>query len=333
VTISVVVPTRNRTESLGRVLRALAAQTRPATEVIVVDASDEPARGDGLSASHPGIQVAVIESRPNVCAQRNAGIRAARGEWVLLCDDDIEPPADYLQRLGDHVATVPTCGIVTGVLEERDAAGRFSHGFSPPSLRHLLFAFVFQTSVFSDVEGLRFGALTRPVGRLLTGWYRRRGNAWTLAGWPLLTQTRGEVIEATSYGLGAALVRRDWLLEAPFDERLGPHGIGDNYGVALRLHHRGRIAILSDLPVRHHQESVNRLGELDATYARALALDHFLRETDRFGRIHRLALAWSLVGQTSLLALRGRTDAARRTAAALVVVATGRNPLRRAAAP
>ncbi len=343
VTVSAVVPTRNRPESLERALRALRSQTRPPLEILVVDASDGAAEGtlpggqdrrgapsDGVGAPRSDPPVRVIAAPPGVCGQRNLGIGQARGSWILLLDDDVEPAPDYLERLLAHVESDPDSGACTGVIVEPDRDGEFGPGgFPTPSLRHLLFAFAFQTSVFGNAEAVASGALARPLVGWLKGWYRRRGNTWSVAGWPLVTQTTESAFRVSTYGLGAALVRRDWLLYSPFDESLGAHGIGDNYGVALGFPDPGGISILKDVPVRHHRSPLGRLDEAEASYRRALALDYFMRTSPRFTWRNRVALTWSLLGQAGLLAGKGRLASAAQALRAVVVSAVGANPIAR----
>lgn len=325
--LSVVIPTRNREGSLARALAALARQERPPDEVLVVDAGDEPLREERIRASHPTLPVTCVHTDPSLCAQRNLGIRRAAGALVLLMDDDIDPEPDYLGRLEAYLDAHPSEGAVTGVLSEPDASGAFTEGFAVPSLRHLLFAFVFQLTVWGDVEAVAPGGATAAVAALLRRWYRRRGNTWSLAGWPLVTQVRESVVHTAVYGLGAALVRRDWLLASPYDEALGPHGIGDNYGVALGFPGETSIAVLTDTSVRHHKEGENRLDPAESYLRRVLALDYFLRTDERFSRWNTAFLAWSLLGNALRFALGRRGDLLRSTVRALGRVVRGRNPL------
>src|SRR5262245_58702715 len=230
--ISVVIPTRNRPASLARTVAALRVQTCAPREVIIVDASDSPV--EPAIAGHLPLPFPIIWLRTprGVCHQRNVGIQQAGGTHVLLCDDDIEPPADYLQKLLAFLEANPRAGAVTGLVCEPDSTGTFVGAATAPSFRHLFFAFLFQHSVWADVESASARVLAWPLA-LLKRWYRGRGNTWSRAGWPLFTQLCGPVVRAATYALGAALVRREWLLATPYDERLGDHGIGDNYGVAL----------------------------------------------------------------------------------------------------
>ena len=91
--LSVVIPTLNEAAYLPRLLDALAAQTRPADEVIVADADStdgtaELARGRGARVVRGG--------RP--AAGRNAGARAAGGDLLLFLDADVLPPPDFIER-------------------------------------------------------------------------------------------------------------------------------------------------------------------------------------------------------------------------------------------
>lgn len=334
--ISAVIPTRNRPASLRRTLQALARQQRAPDEVIVADASERPVPVDTLRTWYPRAGLTAFTAVPSVCAQRNAAIARARGSHVLLCDDDIEPPPEYLSTLATYLERDPSAGAVTGVVREPDAAGQFGPGFPVPAFRSLVAAFLFQRTVWGDLEAAGGTWLTALPLAALKRWYRHRGNTWSLAGWPLVTQVRGPVVRTAIYGLGAALIRRDWLIASPYDERLGPHGIGDNYGVALGFPGGRSVTVLTDLAILHHKAADNRLDATTAYYQRVLALHCFMRSDARFSGWNTAWLVWSLLGNAGLFAARGQTAFLAATLRALRVIVTGRNPLvtqRRASAP
>lgn len=327
--VAVVIPTRDRLASLERLLRALAAQDAPPDHVIIVDAGDPPLDPAVLASAHRGLPITHLATPPGLCAQRNAGLRLARQRYVLLCDDDIEPPPDYLRRLARFLDGTSEVSAATGVLSEPGPDGRYTDGLAAPSFRQVLFAFLFQLTVWGDVEGTRAAGPGRPVLALVKRWYRRRENGFSLGGWPLFTQVREPAIRTAIYGLGAALVRRDRLPPSPFDERLGPHGVGDNYGLALSLPGHRAIAVLPDLPVRHHRAAENRLDADEAHFRRVLALDLFIRTNPRVPGRTTAGLVWSLIGLILRAALRGQWHLLRLDLRALALVATGRNPLLR----
>ncbi len=95
--ISVIIPVYNRSTLIERALESIYKQTFSVMEIIVVNDGST----DGLEAlineAHP--QVTLL-NQPNqgVSAARNAGIRAANGNWIALLDSDDSWQADKLAR-------------------------------------------------------------------------------------------------------------------------------------------------------------------------------------------------------------------------------------------
>lgn len=105
-TVSVVVPTFNRCESLRVTLKGLAGQRgTPDFEAIVVsDGSTDGTAGmvRGFAAPFP---VRFIEQENAGPARaRNRGVAEARGEIIVFLDDDVEPCAEYVGRHAAHHA-------------------------------------------------------------------------------------------------------------------------------------------------------------------------------------------------------------------------------------
>jgi cellulose synthase/poly-beta-1,6-N-acetylglucosamine synthase-like glycosyltransferase len=115
-TVSVIVGSYCRPQSLSACLGALKRQTRPANEIIVV------ARGDDLETLAVCSRVsketedfrAVIVSRPGAVAALNAGLRIARGEVIAITDDDTEPEEDWLEQIATIFAAEPAIGAIGG---------------------------------------------------------------------------------------------------------------------------------------------------------------------------------------------------------------------------
>ncbi len=90
-TVAVIIPTHNRWPTVARAVASVLAQSYPATECIVVDDGST----DGTSRSVPqqfGDQVQLLALPRNIekSAARNAGIRAARADYVCMLDSDDE---------------------------------------------------------------------------------------------------------------------------------------------------------------------------------------------------------------------------------------------------
>jgi glycosyltransferase involved in cell wall biosynthesis len=324
--ISAVIATRNRPASLARLLDSLARQERRPDEVIVVDASEQVADAAALEDAHAPLDIVVIPHAPSVCAQRNLGIGRARGSHVLLCDDDVELPADYVAALAGYLEGHADIGAVSGGIDDAVAPGG---AFRTPSLRSVVFAFAFQRSIWGDLDAVRTSGMTAPLLAVLRRWYRRRGNTWTLAGWPLVTQVRGPAFRTAIFGMMAAVVRRSWLLSAPYDERLGPHGIGDHYGVALQFPDPPAITVLPHLVARHHRDPHNRLTARTTYYRRILALHYFLRTLPQARRGRTPCLVWSLLGNALAFATGRQWDLVGATGRAAWLIVSGRSPLLR----
>jgi glycosyltransferase involved in cell wall biosynthesis len=324
--VSVVVPTRNRPDRLRALLENLARSTLLPREVIVVDASDTRPGASALAGLDP-LRVVTLEAAPSVCAQRNAGIRRASSPWIFLCDDDVEVPPSTLARLAAHAETHPAAGAVSALFLERQANG-WSAAFPETSALVLAWKTVFELGMWGPI------AAQGPLGRALAARQRRRGNRIARSGWPIITEMAGPFFRTPIYTLGAALVRRDWLLASPFDESLDSHGLGDNYGVAIGFPAEG-IHVVNDAPVYHHRAPANRLADGTAQERRMLALDYFIRTRRELGPVRTADFLWSLAGAGILHAASGNGPAARAMFRALARAATGRNPYRagRGAAP
>jgi glycosyltransferase involved in cell wall biosynthesis len=102
--ISVVIPTYQGCASVQRTLEALGRQTMAAThyEVIVaIDGSDDGTREMVERLRAPYRLSAVWQPNRGRAAARNAGIRVARGDLIVLLDDDMEPVPDFLLAHAD----------------------------------------------------------------------------------------------------------------------------------------------------------------------------------------------------------------------------------------
>lgn len=94
--LSVVVPALNEEAHLGGLLSDLAAQTRPADEVLVVDAGSE----DGTVAVARRFPfVTLLEGHPPVAEGRNLGGFATTGEVVVFLDADVRLGEGFLEGL------------------------------------------------------------------------------------------------------------------------------------------------------------------------------------------------------------------------------------------
>jgi glycosyltransferase involved in cell wall biosynthesis len=111
VIISVVIPVKDDSEMLARCLQTLAAQNRPADEIIVVD--NDSTDDSAAVAEAFGARV-VVERRPGIIAAAAAGYDAATGDVIARCDADSRLPPDWLDRIQYLLEHRPGVVAVTG---------------------------------------------------------------------------------------------------------------------------------------------------------------------------------------------------------------------------
>ncbi len=105
--LSVVIATYNRVPLLTRLLWQLAAQTLPPEDfevVVVDDGSREPARPALEALRLPYSLRVEVQQNAGAAAARHRGVLCARGDVVLITDDDMQVAPDFLVR---HLARHP----------------------------------------------------------------------------------------------------------------------------------------------------------------------------------------------------------------------------------
>ena len=88
--ISIIVPVYNVRGELDRCLRSLLCQTLRNIQIILVDDGSTDGSGelcDQFASSDPRVEV-LHKSNGGLSSARNAGLHAAKGEWVLYVDSD-----------------------------------------------------------------------------------------------------------------------------------------------------------------------------------------------------------------------------------------------------
>lgn len=89
--ISVVIPTRNRPDVLLRAVQSALAQTHRELEVLVViDGPCAKTTKTLATQTDPRVRPIELAEPMGGCDARNAGVRAASGEWIAFLDDDDE---------------------------------------------------------------------------------------------------------------------------------------------------------------------------------------------------------------------------------------------------
>jgi glycosyltransferase involved in cell wall biosynthesis len=115
--VSVIIPTLNRRELITRALDSVVSQTYPIHEIIIVDNGSTDNTIPMLSENYPFVKI-LKEKRLGVSSARNAGIHAAKGDWLALLDSDdawhttkIERQLDCYSSIGKDYRLIHTSEI------------------------------------------------------------------------------------------------------------------------------------------------------------------------------------------------------------------------------
>lgn len=115
--ISIVIPTYNRKDTLRQCLQAAISQDYDSYEIIVVDNGSTDGTGEMLRREFPQVSCLRQKQNSGPAAARNAGIHRASGSIIVFTDDDCVPPQNWLTRIAAGYARYPHVVGVGGYLE------------------------------------------------------------------------------------------------------------------------------------------------------------------------------------------------------------------------
>lgn len=121
--VSVVMPTLNRADVLGRAIASVVAQDYANWQLVVVDDGSSDGTAAVLAdwcARDERISSIVLASREGVSAARNHGLAAADGEYVAFLDSDNEWMPGFLTHTVTALGRTGALGVYTAVELHRD---------------------------------------------------------------------------------------------------------------------------------------------------------------------------------------------------------------------
>ncbi len=89
--ISIIIPTKNRSELLKETIDSVLSQSHPLYEVIIVNdnsSSDHVKNMNLIATSNSRIHLYHMSKNKGVSAARNYGLQKAKGDYILFLDDD-----------------------------------------------------------------------------------------------------------------------------------------------------------------------------------------------------------------------------------------------------
>lgn len=215
--LSVVIPTLGRRDSLLRALDALAACDPGPTEVLVVD-GDEGGGARAVvepAAATTPFAVRHVQAPRGLTRQRNVGLREVSGDVVLFLDDDAAPAPDALGRLLAPYADPGVVGVTGRVVEPASNA---------------------------------VGGKTSRVRRLLPG-----GPEGTFTGFGYPRRLLAEEIDHDVEFMSGCFMsaRIEAARTTGFDERLPGYALAEDEDFSYRLSRLGTLRYLGQAVVRH----------------------------------------------------------------------------------
>jgi glycosyltransferase involved in cell wall biosynthesis len=146
--VSVVVPTYNRKDLLSETIESVLRQTYKDYEILVVDDGSDDGTAEMIQAKFDqAVRYLRLPHRGLPACPRNAGIQAARGEWVAFLDSDDLWLPHKLEKQMAAIERNPSAVLDYGLAEIFDDAG--SYGTTSPS-RVCRSGMVFEPLLFTN---------------------------------------------------------------------------------------------------------------------------------------------------------------------------------------
>ena len=222
-TVTVVVCTHDRPGHLRRAVEGVLAQTRLPVELIVVkDSPGPPAEELAALASAAGVAYrAVNMPAPSLPASRNRGMELAGGDVVMLLDDDMLMPPEFL---GELLA-----------LYEADGDGRVGGIGVTPALRSA-----------PGVGQRIWDAVSAALGR--GRWVPRRWAAKSVA---LPWRLRGKLLPARRLAGGTISLRRRVAQVERFEQSFSGYALSEDREFCYRVGARHGLFFCPSLRLIH----------------------------------------------------------------------------------
>lgn len=262
--VSVVICTRNRADSLMRTLESVWSQARRPDELIIIDDGELPAataREIVERCRLLGIACRIeMNPRPGLTPGRNHAASLAKGDILLFLDDDVTCDGNVVGEIAELMRDT-NIAAVTARVEEPSFESRSARMYQ--------------------------------LGYRLAGWWRiaPRGNP---------DAPRPKVLESPELAVrtrilsGAAMaIRREVVLANPFDESLTTYALGEDREMGYRLAPRYWMVKARRARVIHRRDPSSRTDHRRLGFMTTRNYLYILEKTCSLGAGQYVAIGWS----------------------------------------
>jgi glycosyltransferase involved in cell wall biosynthesis len=121
--LSILIPTYKRPQLLVQALESVAAQTRPADEVIVIDNDGAKSAANTVEMFNerlPNLKYLPSSAKNGAAYSMNVGAQAATGSWLVYLDDDDYWDREYLASVEDVISEGGSDCVITWIAYDID---------------------------------------------------------------------------------------------------------------------------------------------------------------------------------------------------------------------
>lgn len=287
------IATLNRIESLESCVRHALAQTRPLTEIVIVDASEDWQQYRQRIAALVGDSATLTylpAPRRSLTAQRNAGIAAATADICFLIDDDsfMHPDcAEEIMRVYEHKDAASVLSVTAsdgppvsaeGLQSERKA-GAIRDGRFDRYRQSGLFRWFWRNVVLMAAEKV-FIPYDGPYQRSLPEGLARADLAIV------------PVSLSSGYKMTA---RRSAALAHPFEDAFESYSPAEDLDFFYRLTRHGHLVRAAKARIYHHEVAATRIKRQTATLLSITNIAFLVSKHSRHQARHRSLFAVMLL--------------------------------------
>lgn len=121
--ISAIIPAFNSAEFIAEAIHSILEQTRPVTEIIIVDdGSTDNTQHVVENIAGPIIYIKQQNQGPSLA--RNKGVRAANSDWIAFLDADDQWTPDKIEKQLSLLQSIPNLALIAGDMSEINKSNR-----------------------------------------------------------------------------------------------------------------------------------------------------------------------------------------------------------------